>query len=177
MVSCVVWRWFAVPLACSLSSDVLSLGYFLLSCWMPCFLGPSLSWCTDLLVLSSFLSGFVSGLFVAISFSLFLPFGFFTCCRTAGFSDVRHQLALHREAFPFNSPHSSTCKISVLVTFVLSVLFCSLTFAEYRTKPCFTVRLTSSISYLLIALNPMNCSEFYCLVLLHNVPCIISQHR
>ena len=34
MVSCVVWRWFAVPLACSLSSDVLSLGYFLLSCWM-----------------------------------------------------------------------------------------------------------------------------------------------
>ena len=67
--------------------------------------------------------------------------------------------------------------ISVLVKFVLSVLFCSLTFAEYRTKPSFTVRLTSSISYLLIALNPMNCSEFYCLVLLHNVPCIISQHR
>lgn len=55
LVSCVVWRWFAVPLACSLSSDVLSLGYFLLSCWMHCFLGPSLSWCTDLLVLSSFL--------------------------------------------------------------------------------------------------------------------------
>ncbi len=55
LVSCVVWRWFAVPLARSLSSDVLSLGYFLLSCWMHCFLDPSLSWCTDLLVLFSFL--------------------------------------------------------------------------------------------------------------------------
>ncbi len=40
-VSCVVWFWFAVPLACRLCSDVLSLGYFLPSCWMQSFLGPS----------------------------------------------------------------------------------------------------------------------------------------
>ncbi len=40
-VSCVVCFLFAVPLACRLSSDVLSLGYFLPSCWMQSFLGPS----------------------------------------------------------------------------------------------------------------------------------------
>ena len=47
-VSCVVWFWFAVPLACRLCSDVLSLGYFLPSCWMQSFLGPSVYWFVDL---------------------------------------------------------------------------------------------------------------------------------
>jgi hypothetical protein len=47
-VSCVVWFWFAVPLACRLCSDVLSLGYFLPSCWMQSFLGPSVCWFVDL---------------------------------------------------------------------------------------------------------------------------------
>ena len=41
LVSCVVWYWFAALLVCRLSSDVLSLGYFLPSCWTQNFQGPA----------------------------------------------------------------------------------------------------------------------------------------